>query len=336
MAPEFSRLGITVQFVVLEGKGDLMSSIEDSFSIRPLRAQRIRDSFGPLARYLGSQDAPDAMLADTWPLTTIALAAKEVARWSGRVVVAEHNTLSMTPLYAERRTRWAMRSSIACLYPRAHRRIAVSAGVADDLAEIGHIKRDRIDVVHNAAATGRTTPKRTADGELRLISVGSMKAQKDHAMLIRAFARVVRTRRATLTILGDGPLRAETERLVRRLGLQKRVFLPGFVNNVSEWYSAADVFVLSSAYEGFGNVIVEAMEHGLDVVSTDCRSGPREILCDGKLGHLVPVGDEVAMAEAILRAERFPTNQQRLKDRAADFRLDRVTRRYAELLFGAE
>jgi glycosyltransferase involved in cell wall biosynthesis len=123
--------------------------------------------------------------------------------------------------------------------------------------------------------------------------------QKDFGTLIRAFAKVVRTREARLLILGEGAQRDELEALVKELNLQQQISLPGFANDVYAYMSRASLFVLSSKWEGLPGVLIEAMCCGAPVVSTDCPSGPREILQDGKYGDLVPMDDADALADAI-------------------------------------
>ncbi len=147
-------------------------------------------------------------------------------------------------------------------------------------------------------------------GELPVIlGVGRLMEQKDFPTLIRAFAKVLKVRPSRLVILGSGKERSRLNALVHELGLQNHVAMLAFQNNPYAYMTKAAVFALSSAWEGFGNVLVEAMAQGTPVVSTDCKHGPREILDHGKHGLLVPVGDSQAMAEAILNvlSGKFPS-----------------------------
>nr|WP_241878977.1 glycosyltransferase [Psychrobacter sp. PraFG1]UNK05619.1 glycosyltransferase [Psychrobacter sp. PraFG1] len=156
-----------------------------------------------------------------------------------------------------------------------------------------------------------------------VLAVGRLTHQKDFATLIHAFKKVLKNKACNLIILGEGELRCELEKLIKDLNLQDNVQLPGFVNNPYAWMSKADLFVLSSIYEGFGNVLVEAMACGTPVVSTDCPSGPSEILENGRWGSLVPTNDPDSLAEAILKAlNNTKFKSELVKKRAEDFSVD--------------
>ena len=137
---------------------------------------------------------------------------------------------------------------------------------------------------------------------------------------------------ARLMIVGQGQNEAKLRALVRELGLEGRVIFAGFHVDPAPFYASADLFVLSSDYEGFGNVIVEALSFGLPVVSTDCPSGPAEILGYGRWGGLVPVGDEEALAGAMAAALSAPVDRDALRARAADFAPEIAARKYLDLV----
>jgi glycosyltransferase involved in cell wall biosynthesis len=167
-----------------------------------------------------------------------------------------------------------------------------------------------------------------------VLGVGRLSPQKDFATLIRAFARVRMHRPARLMILGHGPERASLEALALAQGLADSVLLPGWVTNPYAFMARAGVFVLSSRWEGLPSVLIEALVCGTPVVATDCLSGPREILEDGRYGRLVPVGDEEALAAAIdaaLAGEVPPPPATSWEP----YELDRVVSRYLEVLVGA-
>jgi glycosyltransferase involved in cell wall biosynthesis len=169
----------------------------------------------------------------------------------------------------------------------------------------------------------------------RLVTAGRLTAQKNHALLLRAFQRVLdRHPDAALVIIGEGELRPQLEALRDELGLSGRVSLPGFQLDPWPYLAQADLFVLSSDYEGFGLVLVEAMHAGLRVVSTDCEAGPAELLDGGRYGRLVPVGDEGALAPAMLEELKGPSDPERQRDRARSIAGSENLERYEELLAG--
>ncbi|MCS4223600.1 glycosyltransferase involved in cell wall biosynthesis [Salinibacter ruber] len=167
-----------------------------------------------------------------------------------------------------------------------------------------------------------------------IIGVGSLGPQKDFETLVRAFARIRRKREAHLCILGEGGRRRELEKIAKKLNIHGSISMPGFVGNPFAYMQAADVFALSSKYEGFGNVLVEAMTCGTPVVSTDCPGGPSEILAEGVYGELVPVGEPDALAKVISEMICNPTDSQKLKERAKEFDISRVKKKYQNVLVG--
>jgi len=150
--------------------------------------------------------------------------------------------------------------------------------------------------------------------------------------LIRAFARVRAHKDCRLVILGEGRLRPELEELAQNLGIADRVAFPGFVNNPYAYMARASLFVLSSAWEGSPNVLTEAVALGRPVVATDCPSGPRELLQDGRYGPLVPVGDADKLAEAMLETLQHPLPPETIREAAAEYTVENSARRYLEVL----
>lgn len=163
------------------------------------------------------------------------------------------------------------------------------------------------------------------------MTVGTLKAQKNQALLLRAFARLP-MKDARLMLVGSGALEDDLRRLAAELGVGERVVLAGFHADPAPFYATAELFVLPSNDEGFGNVLVEALSFGLPVVSTDCPSGPAEILENGRWGRLVPVGDEAALAKAMMETLASPPDPDALRRRAADFASGIAARKYLEAL----
>ena len=338
LAEQFLQQGHSVTFWLLRADGPLIDRVPDGAAVVDLKSPRLRTASGPVAERWRAE-GPDAVLAAMWPLTCVAAVAKVRAGKAGRdarLVISDHNTLSLTPQGQGVVKRVLMRSSIAATYRLADAVVGVSEGVCDDVASLGGLPRESLHTIYNPAAAGRNDGRTHEDpwpgpAGGRVLSVGTLKDQKDVPTLVRAFAKLARPD-ATLCVLGEGSARPQIESLVAELGLADRVLLPGFVVDPSAWYAHADVFALASRYEGFGNVLVEALEFGLPVVSTDCRSGPSEILEGGRFGRLVPVGDAAAMADALDAVLSQPADRAALQARAADFTPRAVAQGYLRLL----
>jgi glycosyltransferase involved in cell wall biosynthesis len=293
-----------------------------------------------LARYL-TRERPDALLSALSYSNLTALWARQRAAMPVRVVISEHNTLSERARHARAR-RWRVLPELeARWYPRADAILAVSDGVADDLARTARLPRDRIAVTYNPVIGAEVERGAREDVEhpwLRageppvVLGVGKLSPQKAFDVLLRAFAQVRAAQRARLVILGEGPERRALEQLARELRIAEDVALPGFVANPFAWMSRSGVFALSSAWEGLPSVLIEALACGCPVVSTDCPSGPAEILGPGRLGPLVPVGDVAALARAIAHALAAPSDPAPRRARARDFSVDRVAPRYLDAL----
>jgi glycosyltransferase involved in cell wall biosynthesis len=224
---------------------------------------------------------------------------------------------------------------------RAKGVIAVSQGLADDLIRVTGCPPEKVKAIYNPIIHSGLGPRLaerpahpwlTAGGPPVVLGVGRLTAQKDFATLIGAFALVRKRRSARLLIIGEGEERARLLGLVSLLGLRDSVDLPGFEPNPLPSMRAAHLLVMSSTWEGFGNVLVEALYCGTPVVSTDCPHGPREILADGDYGRLVPVRDREALAVAILDTLDEAPDRQKLQRRAADFSVERSGDRYRETL----
>jgi glycosyltransferase involved in cell wall biosynthesis len=339
LSNEFVSQGFNVDILLTNADGELLAALDKRINVIDLKCSRLRNAFYPLLRYL-KVEHPDALLAFMWPLTLLAVTAFKCAKLSGRVMTSDHTTFSQAPLLKNNLIRKFFRSSLPLIYPFADARLAVSNGVADDLANLGRIKRDSIVVINNpvaASSTLFTTQKSQAVWQgfkgKKIVAVGALKWAKNYPLLLQAFAKLLEKENAMLTIVGQGELLIELENLTKELGIHKFVQFVGFSETPLSWMESSDLLVLSSHYEGFGNVIVEAMSVGTPVISTDCKSGPREILCDGKYGKLVPVGDVDALAQAMLQSLQEEHDIESLKMRAADFSVDKIAAQYLDIIF---
>ena len=300
-----------------------------------------------LVRYLRGNRS-DALLSATPLLNLAALWATRLAGVPTRVVVSERTSL------AETLVRHARRRHLVPLLGRAYGQaavvVAVSQALADELAAVIRFPRDRITTVYNPVvgpeidtlmAEPVAHPWLACGRPPVILAVGRLAEQKDYPTLVRAFARLRRTREARLVILGGGARersgayqRALLHELAASLRVSEDLELPGFMPNPFAWMAHSSLLVLSSKFEGLPGVLIQALACGCPVVSTDCPTGPREILEDGRLGPLVPVGDDAALAEAIAKVLDRPPPSSLLRARAQDFSVELATDRYEQLLLG--
>lgn len=339
LAGGIARRGYPVDLVLVRREGAHARSIPSEIRVVELGTRRVLGSVPALVRYL-RRERPKALLAALVHVNVGALLAAAAARGI-RVVVTEHNQISRNfASLTSRRLRGAYRL-VPMMYRRAWGIVAVSDGVADDLAVFSGIGRERIYVINNPivtpdiealAAEPLDHPWAGPGAPPLFLGVGRLAPQKDFPTLVAAFALVRAGRRCRLVILGEGQERTAIEAAVFRHGVQEDVLLPGFVDNPYAWMARASVFVLSSRFEGLPTVLVEAMACGTTVVSTDCPSGPRDILDGGRYGPLVRVGDPEALAGAMRDALDRPTPRGRLTERASRYGLDAAVDRYLQLL----
>jgi glycosyltransferase involved in cell wall biosynthesis len=337
LARGFVGRGFQVDLVLASAQGAFLTQVPTGVRVIDLKARRTLTALLPLVGYL-RRVRPTALLATLDHANLIALIAKALAGTRTRTAIREANIPSRETTRS-RKERLLLRL-MRYLYPRADALIAVSQGVADDLVTTLGLNPSRVQVIYNPVVTDQLLQQAHeplihpwfAKGQPPVIlGAGRLVLQKDFATLIRAFAGVRRQAHVRLVILGEGELRSELEMLVRELGLEGDVALPGFVDNPFPYMARAAVFVLSSAWEGLPNVLIQAMALGTPVVSTDCPSGPREILKGGEYGKLVAVGDDRALAEAIRVALELP-RYNLTTDWVKPFREPFVTTQYLHAL----
>ena len=310
VARGFSARGIPVDMVVASAIGPNRARIPAQVRLVDLESEHVLASLPRVVRYL-RRERPSVIVAALDRACLVALWARRIAAVPTRVVISIRNTLSVdlgtSPMLRAR----AMLPLMRLFYPKADAIVTVSDGVAADLAQVTRLPAQRIRTIYNPVVTSELWEAANQPlshpwfGEGQppvLLAGGRLEEQKDFETLLQAFALVRARRGARLVILGDGGRRADLESTVERLGLQDSVALPGFIDKPFPYMARAAVFVLSSKYEGLPAVLVEALALGTPVVSTNCPSGPREILADGKYGRLVPVGDAPALAASICDA----------------------------------
>ena len=226
---------------------------------------------------------------------------------------------------------------------RVDRVIVPTRGVADEVKKTFHVPSQRIDIINNpiplaeirALSQEEIHDLPFSDDLPIIINVARLDDQKNQSLLIRAFQKVQERVDANLAIIGTGPREDKLRRLVHDLNLGGKVHFLGWQDNPFKYMRKADLFVLSSNYEGFGNVIVEAMACGCPIITTNCPYGPLEILGDGEYGVLVPVGEEERLTTEIVRLlcneELRQTLVKKGKQRASKFDAEMIADQYARV-----
>lgn len=316
LARAFIEMGIEVEMTAFEAKGEFVDLVPHGATLTDLGALGTFAGARSFARYL-ERSRPDVVIANGDRCTAAAyLARRRVAGPRPRVISVVHNDLVGALALTDLRGRLAAalkRLPMTYIYPRIDRVIAVSGGVADSVAKFARYPRERISVIYNPvdvdelrATAGEPCGHEWFDAlgdgarPQMIVAVGRLTEAKDFATLLRAFA-IVRDRnaRVRLAIIGEGAERSRLESIIDELGLGDSAALLGFRDAPHRFVSRAELLVVSSLYEGLSMVLLEASAVGTPCVSTDCPSGPSEIL---PRDRLVPIGDAPALAEAICRS----------------------------------
>lgn len=294
------------------------------------------------------REKPDVLIAAAGRVPFLALWAARMARYPVHVVIAEHSTLSArVDAFRDNRTAYRTlryrRALMRRLYRRADAVVAVSRGVAADVAAVARLASARIDVIHNpvidpvrvAAELARPDHAWFAEAERMpiILAAGRLAPEKDFALLIDAVAELIgRGHALRLMILGEGPERARLEQRISDHGIEYAVSLPGWIDDPYGHMAYAAAFVLSSRVEGLPVALIEALACGCPVVATDCPSGPSEILDGGRYGRLVPIGDPAMLAGAIAATLADPPDRAGLRERGLDFAVEPAIDAYQRLI----
>jgi glycosyltransferase involved in cell wall biosynthesis len=341
LANGFVSLGHQVDLVLVKAEGPYIKDVDSQVRIVDLGSTRVLYSLFPLMRYM-RENKPDGLLSALNHANIIAIFARLFTGSKTKLVVSEHSTIASRQRQYTKITGLFVPFLMRLFYRFADSIVAVSNGAAGALANLLAVPPSSITVIYNPVITERVLalaseplrhPWITQDHRPFILSVGRLNPAKDYPILLRAFAELRKKMDVRLVILGEGELRANLEALARELGIEDHILMPGFVDNPYCWMRSCGVFVLSSAWEGLPTVLIEAMARGAPVVATDCPSGPAEILEGGRWGRLVPVGDAVALAEAMAAAlcdECHPG----VEARAAEFGVNRALDGYLQVLIG--
>lgn len=339
LCAEFTH-SVDVDLLAIRARGHHVQRLSPAVNFVQLKARHSSTAVAEIAAYL-RQVKPDALLVAKDRAGRAAIKARARAGATVPLWIRLGTNLSAALEHKSWLSRWLRVAPMRRLYPRADGVIAVSAGVREDTLAITGLPPERVVVIRNpvitpelAALAAEPAPhpwlsERTLPV---IIGMGRLTRQKDFPSLVRAFAQLQSTRPSRLVILGEGKDRSVLESLLAELGLSERVLLAGFQANPYAWLARADLFVLSSAWEGSPNALTEALALGVPCVSTRCPSGPDELLAGGRFGPLVGVGDVTAMAEAMQATLEHPLDADTLRSAVDEYRVQTSAAAYLRRL----
>lgn len=343
LANEFSKIDkFEIDLILCMKEGPYLSEVQNKIRIINLKSSTVPKSLFPLAKYLRNEK-PAILISTLSHASAVSVLARIISRSKVKIIIRMANTFSkVLKNIISRFNRIILFYGVKYSFPLAEEIIAVSGGVADDLARVIKIPRDRIKIIPNSVDINKiemlcqesTDHKWLKNKTVPVIlAVGRLTPEKDYPTLIKAFSILSRENDFRLIILGEGKKRYELEEMIQKLNLKEKISMPGFVENPFCYIKNCDVFVLSSDTEGSPNTLIEAMACGVPVISTDCPSGPREILDNGRYGKLVKVGDEKALADAILETFKNPVKAELLKERIKkSFSLEKAAQEYLNVI----
>lgn len=337
---EFVRQGHAVDLLLIKARGSHLAHLPPEVNRIKLGPDHAWLCIPALIRYL-RKHKPPSLLAAKHRAISVAVIARALAGVDTRILGRLGTNLSRSLKGKSRLRKWLWYSTMRAIYPRVDKIAPVSHGVAGDVHAITGIDTGKMEVIRNPVITPELATLATEPldhpwlqpGQPPVIlGVGRFTAQKDFLTLIRAFAEVRRQRECRLILLGHGALQGQYETLARELGVAQDIGFPGFAKNPYAYMSRARLFVLSSAWEGSPNALSEALALGIPAVATDCESGPREILADGRYGPLVPVGDHAALAQTMLQTLNHPLPSEVLKEAMTEYTARASAQRYLSAL----
>lgn len=337
LANAFCERGLKVDLILVKTEGAYLNQVSTKLRIVDLGASRVLTGLFGLIRYL-RRERPMAIISAMYHANVVTLIASYLSMSKTPVIACEHNVVTAQFEQHAGLKVTVLKYLMKALYPRAKYIVAVAKSTANDLEKLLGIEPSLIRVIYNPIVNQdlllkmqRTVPHPWLCSSFAplILSVGRLTRQKNFSLLLRAFHRVHAHRSARLMILGEGEMRCELEALIQQLDLDECVALCGFVDNPFAYMKQANLFVLSSLYEGLSSVLIEAMACGVPVISTDC-GGSDEILEGGKWGKLVPVNNIEALAQAMLETLRTPPPSA--TERAHHFSEERSADAYLELV----
>lgn len=345
-----NKEGFQITLLLREFKGEFKNHICKDVFISELKTSNIFFVFFKIINYF-RKNSPDIFISSFAYSNIISILARYFSFSKTKIIIIEHTPFSQAALEKKNVFRRVIDFLTLVFlrkltYPNAEAIICVSRGIAKEINNIKGIAKNKIRVIYNGIVSDEIYKQSKEPIEEKcfhepklpiILAVGRLIIAKDYPTLLKAFALIRQERPAYLVILGEGEEQINLEELAEKLQISKDVVFLGFKENPYKYMANALVYVLSSKREGFASVLAEAMTCGVPIVSTDCKSGPNEIIKNGENGILVPVGDIKALARAIIKILDDVLLRDRFikegKKRARDFSVERAARKYEQLLY---
>ncbi|MDB9872655.1 glycosyltransferase [Alphaproteobacteria bacterium] len=332
--------GKCVHLVVLTNQDmSIKSEIEKGVNIRIFNSKRVSASLLQLKRYIVKNN-PDCIFSAMEYVNIVCGFACILSRYSGRLILSER-----IDIVENHKQKFNSRLKICSylvpfIYKRANKLHFISKGVSESFFNYyGNLGNPHV-IIHNPISAftlldiKKQRFKNKKSNVVRILAIGRLVKQKNFSTLIKSIAKLKNTLKMDLTIVGDGVEKDKLKLLVKSLEIDGMVKFVGFQTNVLQYYLSAEIFVMSSIWEGFGNVIVEALAAGCKVVSTDCPSGPAEILENGRWGELCEINNVDSLAEAIYKCHN--SSYEAGSVRALNFSIEKIGKEYERLLFNED
>lgn len=345
LALELIQRGYDVEIAVGQRGGALGNVVPASLKVFEIAPKGPIWYFFGLLRYLKTR-RPDYLLSSYEDISAIAILVNRLLGSPAFVLVSTHNALSKVRMEGEKTRRlknWILHWGIGRLYRKADGLVAVSEGVASEVSEMIGVSADRVRIIYNPVIRSdfeRLVTSSIEDDVRRVFAkpvigyFGRLHSQKRVDLLLRAFRQLQSSQPCRLLIVGEGEEEDRLKRFSGELEIASKVFFYGYSHNPFPLMKRCSVVILPSDYEGLGNVLIEALACGTQVISTDCPYGPAEILAQGKWGQLVPVGDVDGLVTAMERSlnRTFWVEPEKLKTHSQQFSAETAAQQYLEVL----
>jgi len=302
----FMGYGFSVDLVVGSKTGSLACKVED-INVIDLASNGVLKSIIPLMKYLTAKK-PDIILSAMSHANLAAIIAHKLSSSKCKIICTVHEDAFSVMEHISKHDKLVLRL-MKFGYGFVNGIIAVSQGLLESQRKFykASLPTNQVSIYNPIIPNSSNIIKQrvskkswSSNSPFKIVSAGRLNNQKDFDTLIKAFSKLPDYKNTRLTIYGEGPERENLLKLIKILELEEYVSLPGFTNDINTVFLHSDLFVLTSIWEGFGNVIVEAMAAGCPVIATNCKSGPSEILDNGRYGYLVPVKDVQEIAKSIV------------------------------------